>query len=75
MHLTIEDLRRSSRRRLPRAVFDFIDGAAEDERAMRANREALGRVRLAPRVLAGVEHVDLTTELFGRTLAVPLVLG
>ncbi|MBO0708225.1 MAG: alpha-hydroxy-acid oxidizing protein [Candidatus Dormibacteraeota bacterium] len=75
MYLTIEDLRRKSRRRLPRAVFDFIDGAAEDERAMRANREALTRVRLAPRVLAGVEHVDLTTELFGHTLPVPLVLG
>lgn len=75
MHLTIEDLRRSSRRRLPRAVFDFIDGAAEDERTMQANREALTRLRLAPRVLAGVQHVDLSTDLFGHTLSVPLVLG
>ncbi len=75
MYLTIEDLRRGSRRRLPHAVFDFIDGAAEDERTMRANREALRRVRLAPRVLAGVEHVDLSTELFGHTVPVPLVLG
>ncbi len=75
MYLTIEDLRRASRRRLPRAVFDFIDGGAEDERALRANREALERVRLAPRVLAGVPHVDLSTQLFGQTLPVPIVLG
>lgn len=75
MYLTIEDLRRDSRRRLPRAVFDFIDGGAEDERALRANREALERVKLAPRMLAGVEHVDLSTELFGQTLPVPIVLG
>lgn len=75
MYLTIEDLRRTSRRRLPRAVFDFIDGGAEDEQALRANREALARVRIAPRMLAGVEHVDLSTELYGQTLPLPIVLG
>lgn len=75
MYLTVEDLRRGSRRRLPRAVFDFIDGGAEDEQALRANREALARVRLAPRMLAGVQHLDLTAELYGQTLPVPILLG
>jgi isopentenyl diphosphate isomerase/L-lactate dehydrogenase-like FMN-dependent dehydrogenase len=75
MVLTIEDLRQQSRRRLPRAVFDFIEGGAEDEVTLRRNREAFERVTLLPRVLVDVHEVDLTTTVLGQRLAVPLVLG
>jgi len=75
MVLTIEDLRRQSRRRLPRAVFDFIDGAAEDELTLRRNREAFERAALVPRVLVDVHEVDLATTVLGQRLAAPLLLA
>jgi L-lactate dehydrogenase (cytochrome) len=75
MVVTIEDLRQQSRRRLPRAVFDFIDGGAEDEVTLRRNREAFDRVALVPRVLVDVGEVDLATTVLGQRLAVPLVLA
>ena len=71
----IEDLRRIARRRLPRAVFDFFDGAAEDEITLRANRAAFERVRIAPRFLAGVEHIDTSTSILGARSALPIAIG
>ena len=50
----IEELRKQAKRRLPRAVFDFIDGGAEDERTLRENRAAFESVRLLRKVLVGV---------------------
>src|SRR5882672_1486656 len=70
--ISIEDLRRIAKRRLPRAVFDFFDGGAEDEVTMRGNRAAFERVRLLPRVLVDVSAVDLKTELLGKTANLPL---
>ncbi|HKF77734.1 MAG TPA: alpha-hydroxy acid oxidase [Candidatus Dormibacteraeota bacterium] len=75
MLLTVEDYRRESQRRLPRAVFDFIDGGAEDEVTLRRNREAFGRIGLVPRVLADVHEVDTATSVLGRRLASPLLLA
>jgi L-lactate dehydrogenase (cytochrome) len=75
MLLTIDDLRSASRRRLPRAVFDFIDGAAEDEVTLRRNRQAFERVALVPRVLVDVSQVDLATAVLGDRIAAPLILG
>ena len=49
--VSIEDLRQVARRRLPRAIFDFFDGGAEDEVTLRENRAAFERVRLLPKVL------------------------
>jgi len=72
---SVEDLRAIARRRLPGGVFDYIDGAAEDERALRRNSEAFARFGLAPRVLRDVSAIDTTTDLFGRTLPLPLVLS
>ena len=54
---SIEDLRRLARERLPRAVFDFFDGGAEDEITLRANREAFERICLAPKVLNDVSDI------------------
>jgi (S)-mandelate dehydrogenase len=73
--LSIEDLRRIAKRRLPRAVFDFFDGGAEDEVTLRGNRAAFERVRLLPRVLVNVSAVDLKTEIFGKTANLPLAIA
>jgi (S)-mandelate dehydrogenase len=72
---SIEDLRRMAKRRLPRAVFDFFDGGAEDEVTLRANRAAFERLRLLPRVLVDVSSVDPRGELFGRETAFPLAIA
>ena len=71
----VEDLRRIARRRLPRGVFDYIDGGAEDEQAMAANRAGFTRRTFRPRVLRDVSAVDPSTTLLGRRLPLPLVLA
>src|SRR5438094_10243056 len=71
----VADLRVIARRRLPRGVFDYIDGGAEDERTLVANSDAFARTWFRPRVLRQVETVDPATTLFGRPLSMPLVLA
>lgn len=71
----VADLRRLARRRLPRGVFDYIDGGAEDERTMAENSAAFARIQFRPRVLRGVGEVDPSTTLLGRPLPIPLVLA
>jgi len=71
----IEDLRRMARRRLPRAVFDFFDGGAEDETTLAANRAAFARVRLSPKVLVDVSSVDTETEILGRPAGLPIIVA
>jgi (S)-mandelate dehydrogenase len=73
--ISVEDLRRIAKRRLPRAIFDFFDGGAEDEVTLRANRAAFERVQLRPRVLVDVSVVDLKTEIFGKTSNLPLAIA
>ena len=73
--LNVADLRRMAQRRLPRGVFDYVDGGAEDEVSMRANCAAYRRRCWAPRVLRDVSRVDTGTTLLGRRLALPLVLA
>ena len=72
---SVADLRRIARRRLPGGVFDYIDGAAEDERTMAANEAAFAAVGFRPRVLRGVEKADPSATLLGLPLAYPLVLA
>jgi len=73
--VSIEDLRRIAKRRLPQAVFDFFDGGAEDEVTLRANRAAFERVRLMPKVLVDVAKVETSATVFGKRLALPLAIG
>jgi len=73
--INIEDLRGLARRRLPRAIFDFFDGGAEDEVSLRENRAAFERIRLLPRVLVDVKAVSLETDLFGRKSQLPLAIA
>jgi len=71
----VEDLRAVARRRLPRGVFDYIDGAAEDEITLAANSDAYRRVRFRPRVLRDVREIDPSTTLLGRTVSLPIVIA
>jgi len=73
--VSIEELRQLARRRLPRAIFDFFDGGAEDEVTLRENRAAFERVRLLPRVLVNVSKVDMSTELLGARASLPLAIA
>jgi L-lactate dehydrogenase (cytochrome) len=72
---SVDDLRRIARRRLPRGVFDYIDGGAEDERTLAENSAAFARIQFRPRVLRGVGKPDPSTTLLGRPLPFPLVLA
>ncbi len=72
---SVADLRELARRRLPRGVFDYIDGAAEDERTLAANSAAYAQIEFRPRVLRGVGAVDPSTTLLGRPLPTPIVLA
>jgi len=72
---SVRDLRLIARRRLPRGVFDYIDGAAEDELTLRRNAEAFRRLEFRPRVMCDVGTVDTSTTLLGAALPVPLVLA
>ncbi len=68
-------LRALARRRLPRAIFDFGDGGAEDERTLRRNEAAFEEIRLLPRPLEGAAERDLSLELFGQRLSLPVIIG
>jgi L-lactate dehydrogenase (cytochrome) len=71
----VADLRSIARRRLPRGVFDYIDGGAEDELSLRRNVAAFRRAELRPRVLRDVSDVDPSAVLLGRRLPIPLVIA
>ena len=72
---SVEDLRRIARRRLPGGVFDYIDGAAEDELTLARNTAAFRALEFRPRVLRDVAEVRTDTTLLGRPLPLPLVLA
>ena len=73
--LNIEDLRRIAKRRLPRVVFDYIDGGAEAERTLRANCRAFGAVTFRPRCAVATPACDLRTTALGTSLSMPLILA
>jgi (S)-mandelate dehydrogenase len=79
MHLrdavNIEDLRLMAKRRVPRAIFDFFDGGAEDETTLRGNRAAFERVRLLPKVLVDVSKVETKVDLLGKPSSMPLAIA
>ena len=72
---SIADLRRAAKRRLPRAVFDYMDGAAEDEVTLYRNQADFGRYELIPRFLVDVGNVDLSTRVLGADIDVPFILA
>ena len=79
MHLhlpaTAADLRLRARERLPRFLFDYVDGGATDEQTLRANEAAWAGVAVRQRVLRRVDGVDTATTLFGQACSQPLALA
>ena len=73
--VNIADLRRLAERRLPRAVFDYIEGGAEDEVTLRANRRAYEDVALRPRGAVVIPECDLRTSVLGAELSLPFALA
>ena len=71
----VDDFRELARRRLPWPVFDYIDGAADDELTKARNTAAFAEVDLVPDVLAGVAEIDTSCSIMGRTSALPLMLS
>ena len=71
----IEDLRQLARRRLPRALFDFVDGGAQDEVTLRANQSDFQKLALRPRVLTDVARRDQSVTVLGQRLEQPLILA
>jgi isopentenyl diphosphate isomerase/L-lactate dehydrogenase-like FMN-dependent dehydrogenase len=73
--INIEDLRRAAKRRLPRIVFDYIDGGAEAELTLRANCQAFEAVTFRPLCAIATPACDLRTTVLGSSLSMPLILA
>jgi isopentenyl diphosphate isomerase/L-lactate dehydrogenase-like FMN-dependent dehydrogenase len=73
--VNIEDLRRAAKRRLPRVVFDYIDGGAEDEWTLRANCHAFEEVTFRPRCAVATPACDLRVSILGTSFSMPLILA
>src|SRR5215210_356813 len=72
---SIPDLRLLARRRAPRAVFDYTDGAAGEEFSVRRSRQAYARVEFNPTVLRDVSDVDTSTTILGKPVAAPIAFA
>ena len=73
--INIDDLRRLARKRLPRSVFEFIDGGSQDEHTLRANQSDFSKLRFIPRVLTEIGRRDQGMSLFGQHYTSPLILA
>jgi len=73
--VNVEDYRILAQRRLPKIIFDYLEGGADDEMGMKHNREVFERYRLMPRRLIDVSKRDTGIELFGRHQAAPFMIG
>src|SRR5271165_3642024 len=71
----VYDLRDAAKRRLPRAVFEFVDRSTEDEVALRNNRAAFERIKLRHRSLVDVSNRQTKTTLFGKEIALPMAIA
>lgn len=73
--INIHDLRSLARRRLPRVIYEYLEGGAEDEITLRNSRAAFDEIGFIPQVTAGHRSPDLSTTLFGEALPFPAVVG
>ena len=73
--LNIEDLRKIARRKLPKPLFNYIDGGSDDESNVCGNTHAYDKVKLVPEYLLDVANIDLSTKVLGREISMPLFLG
>ena len=71
----IEDLRQMAKKRLPRCIFEYVDGAAEDGIAIQHNREVYRSLKIKNRVLKDVSKRSTATEIFGKKIAMPYAIS
>jgi len=71
----IEDLRVMARRRVPKALFEYVDGGSYDELTLRANRADLDAIRLRQRVMVDTSTRDLSTTMLGEKVAMPVAIA
>jgi L-lactate dehydrogenase (cytochrome) len=71
----VADFREAARRRLPRVLFDYIDGGSYAETTLAANVGDLEALKLRQRVLRDVSRLSMTTEVFGQSLSMPVILA
>jgi (S)-mandelate dehydrogenase len=71
----IEDLRQMAKKRLPRGIFEYIDGGAEDGIALQHNREVYRSLKIKNRVLRDVSGRSTATEIFGKKIAMPYAIS
>jgi isopentenyl diphosphate isomerase/L-lactate dehydrogenase-like FMN-dependent dehydrogenase len=73
--LNIEDLRRQAKRRLPKPIFDFMDGGAEDEVTLRANRDDFAKLTFNPRTLVDMSQRRMSARVLGQDFNLPFLLA
>jgi isopentenyl diphosphate isomerase/L-lactate dehydrogenase-like FMN-dependent dehydrogenase len=71
----LADMRNAARRHLPKALFDFVDRGAERDVALAENAAAFARIKLRQRVLVDLSRREMGTELFGKRVAMPVVIA
>ncbi len=71
----VEDFRSLAKARLPSPIFNYIDGAADDERTKNRNTSAFDDCDLVPNVLSGVSEIDMSATVMGKQIAMPLMLS
>lgn len=72
---TVSDFRRSAKRKLPRFLFEYLDGGAFSEATLRANERDFNSVKMRQQVLASHPYADLSCDYFGKTYALPIALA
>jgi isopentenyl diphosphate isomerase/L-lactate dehydrogenase-like FMN-dependent dehydrogenase len=73
--VSLHEMEEAARKKIHQMAYDFIAGGVEDELTLRANREALTRIQLRPRVMVDVSRIDPTLELLGQKMESPIILA
>ncbi|AET93735.1 S-mandelate dehydrogenase (MdlB) (plasmid) [Burkholderia sp. YI23] len=73
--VNVADFRARAKARLPKIVFDYLEGGAEDETGLRHNRDVFGQIRFQPRRLVDVSTRTLHTSVFGKPMSAPMIVG
>jgi (S)-mandelate dehydrogenase len=73
--VNVGEYRERAKRHLPRSVFEYVDGGAEDESCLRRNYESFSRVQLVPKIFRDVSRRDVSTKVFGREIAAPILVA
>ncbi|MCB1113102.1 MAG: alpha-hydroxy-acid oxidizing protein [Chlamydiia bacterium] len=73
--INLHQYEQEAKKRLPKMIYDFYAGGAEDELAIKSNRESFYKYKLCGRVLAGVSTVDTSLSLFGKKMSFPLIIA